>query len=131
MTGRALAEALPLLEWLPALENVNLGSDTLGPEALCSLVSAYPGTEFEYRFRLLGRNTSLDDSTLDLSAAGSRDMKELLAWLPAMTRLERVNLGLEADRRSPGPGRISPPFRPPSPTQSLRMTSHSMGKTFP
>lgn len=101
LDGPALAEALPLLEWLPALENVNLGSGTLGPEALCSLVSAYPGTEFEYRFRLLGRNTSLDDSTLDLSAAGSRDMKELLAWLPAMTRLERVNLGLEADRAEP------------------------------
>ena len=92
----ALAEdALPLLACLPALESVDLGDAAGGltPEQVLAFLSAYPRLRFDYRFRLFGRELSLDTETLDLSGRGHADAPELLRYLPVMRKLRSVDLG--------------------------------------
>lgn len=94
----AARETLPLLAWLPALTDVDLGSARggLSAEDIAAFVSAYPDIAFAFDFTLLGQGCSLDTTALDLSGIGHGDAGELLSWLSSMTRLESVELGDES-----------------------------------
>ncbi len=90
-----IPEALELLKWLPALQNVDLGSESggLSAEDVAGFVSAYPQSKFDFSVKLLGKSCSLAKKILDLSGIGHSQAEELLEWLPCMTRLDTVDLG--------------------------------------
>lgn len=88
------AGLLPLLEYLPELETVDLGTGgALDGKEVSALVTAYPDIKFEYGFELLGQSVTLDERSLSLCGIGHADAEELLAWLPAMKALKTVDLG--------------------------------------
>lgn len=94
LTKEQAAELLSLLEYLPELKAIDLGTGgTLGGAEVSALVEVYPNIKFEYGFTLLGQSVTLDEQALSLCGIGHADTAELLSWLPAMKALETVDLG--------------------------------------
>lgn len=89
------AEAARLMEYLPELERVDLGSASgeLGCEEVSVFVSAFPEISFDYSFNLLGKTLSLSEKSLDLSKISHSDAEQLLNWMPCMKQLKKVDLG--------------------------------------
>lgn len=88
-------EALPLLQYLPELKTVDLGSAPggLSPEQAALFIDAYPEIRFSYRFDFLGETVSADAEALDLSGRGHEAAQALLPYLPVMRQLKTVDLG--------------------------------------
>lgn len=88
-------ETLPMLDWLPQLQRVDLGdlSRGLTPEQALAYRAAYPEIAFTYRFKLFGQSLSDASTTLDLSRRGHGDVRELIRYLPLMDQLKTIDLG--------------------------------------
>ena len=83
---------------LPKLEKISFSSE-LEPELVIYLMNEFPQLSFEYSFDLLGSNHSLSDKELDLSSLTSQDLDEVLVYLPYMSQLEAIDLGIESSER--------------------------------
>lgn len=94
MDEGALAEALPLLKYLPALKTVRLGEGFSGALAR-EFTEQYPDINFEGSFTLFGQRRELTAYTLELEGIGHADAEAVLDWLPAMKKLQTVELGEE------------------------------------
>ena len=87
-----LPEALVLLEYLPALEEVELGMlEDRAPAA--QLSERFPALLVSYTPTWRGQALDLNRSTLDLSGVSAQDAQALLAWMPEMKQLQQVELG--------------------------------------
>lgn len=92
-----LADALPLLKYLPELERLELGDGKrLGASSVAALISAYPQLELSCELSLAGGSYTLEETELDLSELSSADVAEASAWLSCMRALEYVDLGNDA-----------------------------------
>ena len=69
LKSRDVDAAIEALALLPQLKEVNLGSkeDGLSPKAALRFRDAYPEIDFSYHCRLLGKDSVLDETRLDLS----------------------------------------------------------------
>ncbi|MEA5151244.1 MAG: leucine-rich repeat domain-containing protein [Oscillospiraceae bacterium] len=93
------AEAAGLLQYLPKLKSVDLGSAgtdaALTGSDITALRAACPDAEFKYSFTLLGRPVSLNDTTLDLTGLTSADAAAAADMLGCMPKLAAVTLGTQ------------------------------------
>ena len=87
-----------VLEYLPKLQRVNLGSaasaaDGLSTEQIKHLIDNFPAVTFDYRMELLGRHVSLYDESIDLSGLTADMAEQARQTLLLMKNLKSVNLG--------------------------------------
>ena len=87
---------LSMLEYLPALESVELGELESG-EIAAAVQAAFPALRVSFTPLWRGRALDLHQSSLDLSACTAEDAAALLSWLPEMTQLRQVELGTAGD----------------------------------
>ena len=87
-----LGEALLMLEYLPALQAVELG-ELEEPSAAESLQKQFPSLRIDYTPTWRGQALDLKLSNLDLQQVSAADAKALLNWLPLMQSLRNVELG--------------------------------------
>ena len=87
-----LQEARPLLAYLPALQNVSLGSAPSADTAL-EYLRSFPDVHFDFSFTVNGQEHSLAETSLDLSEADAAEAEAWLSWMPFMSQLRSVQLG--------------------------------------
>ena len=87
-----LQEAILMLPFLPALQEVELGQLEDG-SAASVLADQDPGLRVSYTPTWRGQTLDLNLSALDLSQVTVGDARALLSWLPAMRNLRSVSLG--------------------------------------
>ena len=88
-----IQQAAELLQYLPALETVSIGSSKLDPEAFCALAAGNPNIDFTGAISAGGMTIDLHSTELDLTGISRKDAPELIAILPYMSSLERIQLG--------------------------------------
>lgn len=87
-----LGEALLMLEYLPALQAVELGElEEASPADL--LQEQFPALQVGYTPAWRGQVLDLNTASLDLRQVSAADAKALLGWLPSMRNLGSVELG--------------------------------------
>ena len=95
MSASELLEQLPTLT---ALQRATLKADSLSCEELRKLQTLRPDVQFSYSFTLDGTRVSLEETTLNLSAAGNAALRTGLEWAEVLPALESIELGKgEAD----------------------------------
>jgi hypothetical protein len=100
---RDAEEALEALALLPKLKEVNLGSkeDGLSPKAALRFRDAYPDIAFSYHCRLLGKDSVLDETVLDLSDVAPVRIRIALSTIACLRDLKEIRLG--SDEREDHP----------------------------
>ena len=95
--------ALENLQYLPRLKSVDLGSeqDGLSPKTALRFFDAYPDLEFRYSCRLLGKDITLDEKTLDLSDVSPNRVKAELDTIACLRELKSIELGSEERENHP------------------------------
>ncbi len=106
LTGLKSSEAeevLSQLKYLPMLQSVNLGSesDGLSPSAALEFFAARPDLEFSYHCLLLGRDSTLDETTLDLSKTSPRKIRSSLRTISCLRNLKLIRLGTQDREDAP------------------------------
>ena len=87
-----LGEALLMLEYLPALQEVQLGAlEESAPADL--LQERFPALRLGYTPTWRGQTLDLNMTSLDLRQVSEADARALLGWLPSMRNLSSVELG--------------------------------------
>lgn len=101
-------EALEKLRFLPHLTAVTLGSDQdgLSPASLLRFRDAFPELVFSYHCRLLGRDSTLDETRLDLSDTSPNRIRAALDTIACLQNLKRIELGSEERENAPSWGLI-------------------------
>ena len=89
---RELEEALTMLPFLPALEELSLGQLEDGGAA-AALREQFPALRISYTPAWRGEPLDLEAESLDLSEVSAEDAEALLSWMPEMTALKQVELG--------------------------------------
>ncbi len=87
-----LNEALIMLPFLPALEELELGQLSDGSAAVL-LREQLPSLRVTYTPTWRGVPLDLEAESLDLSEVSAEDAEALLSWMPEMTALKTVELG--------------------------------------
>ncbi len=100
---RDAEETLEALALLPKLKEVNLGSkeDGLSPKAALRFRDAYPDIDFSYHCRLLGKDSVLDETVLDLSDVAPVRIRIALSTIACLRDLKEIRLG--SDEREDHP----------------------------
>ncbi len=103
LKSRDADEAIELLALLPQLKEVNLGSkeDGLSPKAALRFRDAYPDLDFSYHCRLLGKDSVLDETVLDLSDVSPARIRVALDTIACLRDLKTIRLG--SDEREDHP----------------------------
>ena len=87
-----LGETLLMLEYLPALQELELGAlEDSSPVDL--LQARFPALRLGYTPTWRGQTLDLGMTSLDLSQVSEADARALLGWLPSMRSLRSVELG--------------------------------------
>lgn len=89
--------ALKCLRELPELQSVELGSDAdgLSPKSVASFLDAFPEIDFHYQCKLFGKNTTLEETALDLSDASPAEIRKNLDAISCLRSLRVIRLGSE------------------------------------
>lgn len=89
------------LEYLPNIENVELGVDSdgelLSAEALAALSEACPDANVSYAFQLCGQNLNFESEAVDLSGISSQELTDALAVLASTPNMKQIALGSALD----------------------------------
>ncbi len=95
----ASEETLDLLAYLPMLKSVNLGSeeDGLSPASALRFSDTYPDIDFVYHCLLLGKDSQLKETFLDMTNCSPSEIKNALSTIACLRDLKRIRLG-SADR---------------------------------
>ena len=106
-----LEEALENLAYLPQLKTVNLGSDRdgLSPAGMLRFRETWPELEFAYHCQLLGKDSTLDETRLDLTNVPESKIRANLDAIACMKNLKTIELGSDEEKNAPGFSRYSPP----------------------
>ncbi len=96
-------EAMETLAFLPALRQVNLGTDSdgLSPVNAAAFVEAYPDISFDYGFRLFGKNMTLAETSLNLKKASSKEIHASLETIAVLQNLKKIDLGTDERENAP------------------------------
>ena len=96
-------EALEKLLWLPNLRTVNLGSDKdgLSPAAVLRFRETYPEIGFDYHCSLLGKDSVLDETGLDLTGVSPAQIRAALNTIACLKDLKTIELGSDEDDNAP------------------------------
>ena len=88
-------EAREKLAYLPQLKAVNLGSDKdgLSPSELLLFRDMYPDIEFDYHCRLLGKDSRLDETKLNLTGVSQNRIRAALDTIACLRELKTIELG--------------------------------------
>ena len=99
-----LEEALENLAYLPRLKSVNLGSDEdgLSPAGLRRFRERWPELEFAYHCQLLGKDSNLDETKLDLTNVPESKIRANLDSIACMENLKTIELGSDEEKNAPG-----------------------------
>ena len=97
-----LDEALLMLEYLPALQAVELGA-LEEPSPAEALQRQFPALRVGYTPTWRGQALDLNQSSLDLRQVSEADAKALLGWLPMMGSLRSAELGSGSAETPPIP----------------------------
>ena len=99
-----LEEALENLAYLPRLKSVNLGSDEngLSPAGLRRFRERWPELEFAYHCQLLGKDSNLDETKLDLTNVPESKIRANLDTIACMENLKTIELGSDEEKNAPG-----------------------------
>ena len=106
LTGLKDAEAEEAMEkqaYLPQLRSVNLGSDRdgLSPATLLQFRDACPDINFEYHCRLLGKDSVLDETTLDLTGVSPNRIRAAMDTIACLRDLKTIDLGSDESENAP------------------------------
>ena len=98
-----LEEALENLAYLPQLKSVNLGSDEdgLSPAGLMKFQERWPNLEYTYHCRLLGKDSTLDETKLDLTGMTEKKIRAALDAIACMKDLKTIELGSDQEKNAP------------------------------
>ena len=96
-----LEEALENLAYLPQLKTVNLGSDEdgLSPAGLRRFRERWPELEFAYHCQLLGKDSNLDETKLDLTNVPESKIRANLDTIACMENLKTIELGSDEEKK--------------------------------
>lgn len=99
-----LEEALENLAYLPQLKSVDLGSDSdgLSPAGMLQFREGWPDLEFRYHCRLLGKDSTLDETELDLTGVAESKIRSALKTIACMKNLKTIELGSDEEKNAPG-----------------------------
>ena len=102
MSDQAVDEMLEMFAFLPELKSVNLGSDQdgLSPKSVKTFLEARPDLAFSYRCRILGKDCSLDETTLNLTTISQNELKKSLNSIACLQNLKKIRLGSD-ERENP------------------------------
>ena len=98
-----LEEALENLAYLPQLKSVNLGSDEdgLSPAGALKFREARPDLKFDYHCRLLGKDSILDETKLDLTNVPESKIRADLDVISCLKDLKTIELGSDEEKNAP------------------------------
>ena len=90
--------ALERLQWLPKLKSVDLGSEKTGlsPQSVLLFKDRYPDLRFGYHCTLLGKDSALDEKSLDLRETSPSDIRKALDTISCLRELKTIRLGSDA-----------------------------------
>ena len=96
-------EALENLEYLPQLKSVDLGSDKdgLSPAAMLQFRESRPDLEFAYHCQLLGKDSTLDETKLDLTGVSESRIRADLDVIACLKELKTIELGSDEEKNPP------------------------------
>ncbi len=96
-------DALEKLKYLPQLKEADLGSDTdgLSPAESLRFRDAYPEIDFRYHCRLLGKDSNLDETELDLTDVSPNRVRAELDTLSCLRDLRSIEFGSDTDGKAP------------------------------
>ena len=96
-------EALENLEYLPQLKSVDLGSDKdgLSPAAMLQFRESRPDLEFAYHCQLLGKDSTLDETKLDLTGVSESKIRTNLDVIACLKDLKTIELGSDEEKNPP------------------------------
>ena len=103
LTDADLEEALENLTYLPQLKSVNLGSDEdgLSPAGALKFREARPDLEFDYHCQLLGKDSILDETKLDLTNVPESKIRADLDVISCLKDLKTIELGSDEEENAP------------------------------
>ena len=103
LTDADLEEALENLAYLPQLKSVNLGSDEdgLSPAGALKFREARPDLDFDYHCRLLGKDSLLDETKLDLTNVPESKIRADLDVISCLKDLKTIELGSDEEKNAP------------------------------
>lgn len=96
-------EVLEKLAFLPQLKSIDLGSETegLSPAAATRFFEEYPDLSFSYHCMLLGKESRLEETRLDLTATPPEELEDALDTIACLRNLKEIRLG--SDEREDAP----------------------------
>ena len=101
MDPSLIPQAAALLKYLPGLQSVDLGvaqpGAAISADTLSAISAASPNVSIHYAMSLLGREVSLSDTEVDLSAMTADQVGEAAAVLKSMNSLQTIHLGSEGN----------------------------------
>ncbi len=101
MDPSLIPQAAALLKYLPGLQSVDLGvaqpGAAISADTLSAISAASPNASIHYAMSLLGREVSLSDTEVDLSAMTADQVGEAAAVLRSMNNLQTIHLGSEGN----------------------------------
>ena len=101
MDPSLIPQAAALLKYLPGLQSVDLGvaqpGAAISADTLSAISAASPNASIHYAMSLLGREVSLSDTEVDLSAMTADQVGEAAAVLRSMNSLQTIHLGSEGN----------------------------------
>jgi len=86
------ADLLRVLAYLPNVTQITITDPIPDPDAMLSLIEAYPNLDLSFSFPLLDQTVRNDATSLDLSGIELRGTTELEMFLPLFTQLEKVDM---------------------------------------
>ncbi len=89
-----LNTTMEMTKYLPKLESIVFPAKTpISADAFSDLTAKYPQFRYTASFNIHGQTFSTDASTLDMSGISAVDAEALCLVLPAMSKLQSVELG--------------------------------------
>ena len=95
ISDEAAGEVMEAFSFLPALRQVNLGSDSdgLSPVKAATFEESFPDISFDYSFRFFGKELTLDATSLNLKKASSKEIRASLDTIAVLHDLKKIDLG--------------------------------------
>ncbi len=96
-------EVLEKLAYLPRLRRVDLGSEAggLSPQTAVRFLDLYPDLDFQYTCTLLGKESHLDETELDLSETAPGEIQKAVDTIACLRKLRTVELGDDSRKDAP------------------------------
>lgn len=98
-----IAASLDLLQYLPKLKSIDLGSTAAGSSLkltdFAAVQEACPQAQVLYQIQIAGQSLGLDAKSLDLSHITHNEVAESIQFLPLLGQLETIDLGSSSEER--------------------------------